>query len=121
MLWEIEPAPPMKPRTPGLESGPSDDGAPVYRFRLFIAGDEPNSRQARATLDHLCATRLRGRAQIHIVDVFTDYQAALEQHVIVVPTLIIEAPPPTRTIIGSLSDPAPLLAALGLADGEPRV
>lgn len=110
----------MKPRTPRRTSGASVGGAPLYRFRLFIAGDEPNSRQARATLDHLCATRLRGRAQIQIVDVFTDYQAALDQHVVVVPTLIIESPPPVRTIIGSLSDPVPLLEALGLADGEPR-
>ncbi|NLH72913.1 MAG: circadian clock protein KaiB [Verrucomicrobia bacterium] len=94
--------------------------APVYRFRLFVAGDEPNSRQARATLERLCADQLRGRAQIQVVDVFADYQAAVEYRVIVVPTLIIEAPPPTRIIVGSLTDAGPLLDALGLAQGESR-
>lgn len=93
---------------------------PVYRFRLFVAGDEPNSRQARSTLELLCANQLRGRAQIQVVDVFADYQAAVEHHVIIVPTLIIEAPPPTRIIVGSLSDLGPLLEALGLAEGESR-
>jgi len=95
-------------------------GQPVYRFRLFVAGDEPNSRQARATLERLCATRLRDRCELEVVDVFADYQAAIEHRIIVVPTLLIESPPPVRTIIGSLEDEAQLLAALGLSDGGPR-
>lgn len=97
---------------------PPDSEPPVYRFRLFVAGDEPNSRAARATLEQLCSTRLQGRAQLQVVDVFTDYQAAIAHRVIVVPTLIIEAPLPSRTIIGSLDNPALLLAEIGLAEGE---
>ena len=105
-------------------TSPSDDrpggDQPVYRLRLFVAGDEPNSRQARATLERLRATRLCHRCELEVVDVFADYQAAIEHRVIVVPTLLIESPPPVRTIIGSLDDEAQLLAALGLNEGGQR-
>lgn len=95
---------------------PGGDHA-VYRFRLFVAGDEPNSRKARTTLDRLLATHLHGRFELEVVDVFVDYQAAIEHRIIVVPTLLIESPPPPRTIVGSLDDPAPLLTTLGLSNG----
>jgi circadian clock protein KaiB len=93
---------------------------PVYRFRLFVAGDEPNSRHARATLERLCATHLRDRHELIVVHVFGDYQAAIEHRIIVVPTLLIESPPPVRTVIGSLDDEAQLLAALGLSGTDTR-
>ena len=105
-------------------TSPSDDQAggdqPLYRLRLFVAGDEPNSRQARATLERLCATRPCDRCELEVMDVFADYQAAIEHRIIVVPTLLIESPPPVRTIIGSLDDEAQLLAALGLNEGGQR-
>lgn len=49
-----------------------------------------------------------------VVDVLQDYQAALRHRVVVVPTLIVEAPPPERIIVGSLSDEEKVLAVLGL-------
>jgi protein-disulfide isomerase len=54
-----------------------------------------------------------------VVDVFQNYQAALEYQVVAVPTLIIEEPPPVRYIVGSLSDEAVLRAALGIEGGHP--
>ncbi len=83
-----------------MTSRPQD--TPFYRFRLFVAGDEPNSLQARAALQRLCDEHLRGRYELQVVDVFEDYQAAIDQRVIAVPTLIIESPPPRRVIVGSL-------------------
>lgn len=89
-----------------------------YRFRLFVAGDEPNSLRARAALARLCDERLKDRCELMIVDVFEDYQAAIDHGVIVVPTLIVEAPPPAKTIVGSLDDEEKVLAALGLFAGK---
>lgn len=88
--------------------------APLCRLRLFVAGDEPNSLKAKAVLSRLCDEYLKDRCEIRIVDVFEDYQAAIENGVSVVPALIVEAPPPERTIVGSLSDEYKVLAALGL-------
>ncbi|MCK6585618.1 MAG: circadian clock protein KaiB [Anaerolineales bacterium] len=104
----------MKPNK--AQSAQEKSGAPpLYRLRLFIAGDEPNSAQTKVVLTRLCDKRLRGRCEIQIVDVFEDYQAAIDYGVSVVPALIVESPPPVRTIVGSLSDEDKALAALGLA------
>lgn len=87
---------------------------PVYRLRLFIAGQEPNSVRAVATLKRLQETYLHGSCELSIVDVFEDYQAAIEEHIIAVPAMIIESPPPRRVIVGSLADESKLLAMLGI-------
>lgn len=86
----------------------------VFRLRLFVAGDEPHSLTARQILARLCEQHLKGRCEVIVVDVLRDYQAALRHRVVVVPTLIVEAPPPERIIVGSLSDEEKVLAVLGL-------
>jgi circadian clock protein KaiB len=98
---------------------PRRPAEPFYRLRLFVAGNEPHSAQARATLERLCQHALRGRCEIEVVDVFQNYQAALEYQVVAVPTLIIEEPRPVRYIVGSLTDEATVRAALGIPGGTP--
>ncbi|MBW1722680.1 MAG: circadian clock KaiB family protein [Deltaproteobacteria bacterium] len=93
-------------------------GEPFFRFRLFVAGDEPNSRKARAVLKRFCENRLKGRYKIEIIDVLKDYQAALKNNILAVPTLIVVEPEPAVTIIGSLNDEHGLLAALGMEPPE---
>jgi len=109
----------MKP-TAGAANEPSADGGqPRYRLRLFVAGDEPNSVKARSVVSRVCDNHLRGRYELEVVDVFVDHQAAIEARVLMVPTLVVEAPAPQRTIVGSFRDEEALLGALGLsAAGE---
>lgn len=87
---------------------------PFYRLKLFVAGEELNSHQARAILNEICQQYLSDCCQLEIVDVYTDYHAAIDYGVLIVPTLIIEEPPPIRTIVGTLSAKEKVLAALGL-------
>ncbi|MCR4407476.1 MAG: circadian clock KaiB family protein [Anaerolineae bacterium] len=94
------------------------DNPTCYHLRLFVAGDEPNSRQAKETLNRLCEAYLKDHYTLEIVDVLEDYRAALENQILVAPTLIIAAPPPPITIIGSLSDTRRVLNALGLPASE---
>lgn len=110
----------MSFKTGNPKKGSPAGSPPFYRFRLFVAGDEPNSRKARAALARLCDERLKDRCEIRIVDVFENYQEALDNHVIVVPTLIVDEPPPVKIIAGSLSDEGDLLAALDLAEKRER-
>jgi circadian clock protein KaiB len=63
-------------------------GQPVYRLRLYVAGDEPNSRKAAQTVKEVCQTYLQDSYQFEIIDVFKDYQTALKDNVLVAPTLI---------------------------------
>jgi len=90
------------------------DPVPRLRLRLFVAGDEANSRQARLNLERLCQEHLNGSAEVEIIDVLKDFRAAVAERVIVTPALIIGAPPARTVVLGNLSDTPRVLAALGL-------
>jgi circadian clock protein KaiB len=87
---------------------------PLYRFRLYVAGDAQNSAQAIANLDALCREHLPDRHTIEIVDVFRQPERALAESIFMTPTLVKLAPHPVRTIVGTLSQTQPVLHALGL-------
>jgi circadian clock protein KaiB len=89
-----------------------------YLFRLFMAGNGPNSKQALANLRRLCEEQLNGRCTIETVDVVKDYEAAVRDNILVTPALILIAPPPRVMILGNLSDLQKVLAALRLSGSE---
>jgi circadian clock protein KaiB len=86
-----------------------------YRFRLYIAGDSPNSAQAVFNLNALCREYLPGRHHIEIVDVLPEPKRALADGILLTPTLVKLSPNPVRKIIGTLSQLNPVLMALDLA------
>lgn len=86
----------------------------VYRFRLYVAGDAPNSARAMANLTALCKELLAGRHEIDVVDVFQNPERALADEIYMTPTLVRLAPTPVRKIVGSLNDTLAVLHALGL-------
>ena len=86
----------------------------TYLFRLFVAGHESNSTQARGNLARLCEEYLGGRHRIEIVDVMTDAATAHKNGVLVTPTLLLIEPRPRVTLLGSLNDEGQVLAALRL-------
>jgi circadian clock protein KaiB len=92
------------------------DSRPLYKFRLYVAGDALNSAQALANLAALCETHLPQRHEIEVVDVFRRPQQALSDGIFMTPTLVKLAPVPQRTIVGALSHTGPLLQALGLPE-----
>jgi circadian clock protein KaiB len=86
-----------------------------YKFRLYVAGDAQNSAQAVANLTALCRAYLENRHAIEVVNVFQDPKRALKDGILMTPTLVKVAPLPAPTrIVGTLSQTAPLLQALGL-------
>ena len=93
---------------------------PQYRLRLYVAGDLPNSVQARENLRDLCETHLAGRAECEVIDYLQHPARALADGILVTPTLIKVAPAPTAVVVGSLADRQAVLRALGItpaADG----
>ncbi len=93
--------------------------ADEYRFRLFIAGNEPNSLLAEQNLRALCAAYLPERHHIEIIDVLQDFEAALQAMIMVAPAVMMVAPYPV-TLFGALTDTAKILAALGLKEANPH-
>jgi circadian clock protein KaiB len=60
----------------------------MFRFRLYVAGNAPNSAQALANLTALCRMHLQDRHEIEVVDVFKDPQRALADGIFMTPMLI---------------------------------
>lgn len=88
-------------------------------MRLFVAGDHPNSRIAKDTLQRICEQYLQGRYRLEVVDVLEDFRPAMEENVLVAPTLVIYGSSSPIRLVGSLSDPSRLLKTLGIqVDGE---
>ena len=88
----------------------------IFKFRLYVAGDAPNSAQALANLTAFCKAHLPDRYEIEVVDVFREPKRALAESIFMTPTVILLAPPPMRRIVGTLSHTLSLLLALGLED-----
>jgi len=98
-----------KAKTKGAEAQGEE-----YILRLFLADDEPNSRQARENLMRLQETHLKMPHKKEIVDVMEDFQTALENNVLVTPCLLLVSPLPKATVFGNLSDTEKVIATLRL-------
>jgi circadian clock protein KaiB len=92
--------------------------APVFSFRLYVAGDGQNSSRAIANLNALCQARLAGRHKIEVVDVFGQPQRALADGIVMTPTLMRVEPGPVRRVIGTLQEIDRVAAVLGLAGAD---
>lgn len=84
-------------------------------LRLYVAGNAPNSVRARANLTLLCDA-LVGPYTVEVVDVLDAPLRAFSDGVLLTPTLVKLAPPPSMKMVGDLSDTAKVRAALGIGD-----
>ena len=88
--------------------------APIMQFRLYVAGDGPNSRRAIGNLRAIGQDRLHGRYSVEIIDVLEAPLRALDDGVLLTPTLIKVAPPPRCQLVGDLSAQETVMLALGI-------
>ncbi|MDX2169109.1 MAG: circadian clock KaiB family protein [Deltaproteobacteria bacterium] len=99
------------------KSRPFPDANARLSLRLYVAGRLVNSTRAIENLKRLCAQHLDGgRYQLEVVDVLHEPLRAVADQVLVTPTLVRLAPAPRIELVGDLSDPQVVLAALGIAE-----
>lgn len=55
---------------------------------LYVAGSAPHSSRAIANLKSVCESRLTGRYELTVVDLYKQQERALEDQIVVVPTLV---------------------------------
>src|ERR1700737_3708556 len=94
------------------------EGEEVWQLRLDIAGQSPKSLTAIANLKQLCEKHLAGRYQIETIDLVEHPTLARDDAVLAIPTLIRQLPPPSRKVIGDLSDTRRVLVSLQI-ESEP--
>jgi circadian clock protein KaiB len=88
------------------------------RLTLYVAGESSRSRTAERNLRALCGG-LPG-ADLRVVDVVHDPDAAEHARILTTPTVVREHPAPPRRVTGDLGDAARVLAALDLhTDTDP--
>jgi circadian clock protein KaiB len=89
-----------------------------FKFRLYVAGDSPNSMLAVANLHACCREHLPAGHEIELVDVLREPRRALTDNILLTPMLVRLAPAPERRIVGNLSRREALLAALGIHEAS---
>jgi circadian clock protein KaiB len=92
----------------------SPDARPVYRLRLYVAGQTPKSVLAFRNLKQICEQHLQGRYEIEIIDLLENPQLARGDQILAVPTLVRRLPEPIKKIIGDLSNTERVLVGLDL-------
>jgi circadian clock protein KaiB len=92
---------------------------PVWKFRIYVVGDAPQSKLALANLDELCRRYLNGRQfHIEVIDLLREPHRYLKDDILVTPTLVRYEPEPVCTLIGNLSNTQEVLLALGLKESR---
>lgn len=88
--------------------------APLYTFRLYVAGQSERSEAAAANLRALCDNHLAGRYELEVIDVVERPDVAEAERILATPTVVRLSPAPERRVIGDLSDHPRAASALGL-------
>jgi len=99
-----------------LETSPRR--SPARRVKLYVVDGELNSELARTNLERIVARYLPDGCQVEVIDVIENYQAAMEDQILVTPALVVQDPEPRITVFGNLSNTARTLAALRIETSD---
>jgi circadian clock protein KaiB len=88
----------------------------VVVMRLYIANNAPNSVRAVANLAAICKEHPGDKFKLEIIDVLEYPLRALDDGILVTPSLTKVSPSPAAKIIGNLSDKSSVLHALGIKE-----
>lgn len=81
-------------------------------LQLFIAGNSPGSRRARANLEAWGREHGQVSIEVEIIDVFEVPDRALAAGVLLTPQLVVDGPGGRTVIVGDLADTGLLNEAL---------
>jgi circadian clock protein KaiB len=86
----------------------------VWELYLYVAGRTPKSITALDNLQRLCEKYLKNQCTIVVIDLVEHPQLARDDQILAVPALVRKMPPPSKKILGDLSDEERVLAELDL-------
>lgn len=86
-----------------------------FLFRLYVANNAPNSALALDNLTTLCKILLDDNCYaVEVVNLLEQPTRAMQDSIIVTPTLLRLEPQPVVRITGNLSNTALVISALGI-------
>lgn len=86
----------------------------LWQFRIYIAGNTPRANQAVKNLRSICSNHLANDYHIEVIDLVTSPHLAERDDIFALPALVRFQPPPTKKIIGDLSNREEVVQALEL-------
>ena len=86
----------------------------LMELRLYVAGNAPNSLEARRNLKAALAACEPDSYTLEVIDCLRDPGRTLKDGIIVTPTLLRLEPKPEARIIGTLGNAHNLRSAIGL-------
>ncbi len=87
-------------------------------LKLYITGKTPRSIKAAMGFKGLFKDKFKDKATLEIIDVLERPDLALEEKIMLTPTLIKKFPAPTVRIIGDLSNKEQVLLKLDLVSHQ---
>ena len=92
-----------------------------YILRLYVIGSSARSLKAVQNLKKICEEHLPDY-DLEVIDIYKNPNAAREEQIIAVPTLVKKLPKPLRKFVGDLSNTQKILVGLDIYKRqEPKV
>ena len=85
-----------------------------FVLTLFVAGPGPLSQRAITNIERVCREELAGNCELEVIDISRDPEAAEDNRILAVPTLIKRSPEPPVRLVGDLSRTDRLLTTLNI-------
>ncbi len=86
-----------------------------YVFKIFLSGRTSRSEQLIANLKNFLKDEFKDQYSLEIIYVTEDTAAAESAKILCTPALIRELPPPSRRVVGDITDKKKVLAGLDLS------
>ena len=84
--------------------GTAGAGGTRYKFRLYVAGENPLTARVRENLHRHVVAPLGGRVEVEVVDLLRDVKRTRTDRIVATPTLVRLEPDPVVRLIGDMSD-----------------
>ena len=85
-----------------------------YVLKLYITGMTPKIEQGLGSLLKACDRYLKGHYEFKIIDILENDELASSDRILATPTLIRAEPPPTKRVIGDITNTDKVMAGLDL-------
>ncbi len=92
----------------------AEESGATYVLRLYVAGTNLHSVRAIENTRRLCAAYLRGKCELHVIDLYQQPALAQRDRILTVPVLVKLSPPPAVRFVGDMSDTDKILRGLGI-------
>lgn len=102
------------PKSLSKSNGKDQPESPLWKFKLYIAGETPRSLVAFANLKRVCELHLNKKYSIEVVDLCLNPGLAKADQIVATPSLVRQSPAPIKKIIGDLANEQRLLAGMDI-------